>query len=106
LENAKSASAEWGRHAPVVFAAARAGSALARAVIDEGGRSLAALVDRLASRGVPVDDVVVAGSTILAQPVLFDAFAAALADSVPGARPWRLEVPPVEGALALARSLV
>ncbi|MFJ7073833.1 N-acetylglucosamine kinase [Streptomyces sp. NPDC098781] len=106
LESAKDISAEWGRHAPVVFAAAEAGSPLARAVIDEGGRSLAALVEQLAARGVPVDDVVVAGSTILAQPVLYDAFAAALADGVPGARPRPLRVPPVEGAVTLARSLV
>ena len=106
LEGAQSASAEWGRHAPVVFAAATAGSPLARAVIDEGGRSLAALVGQLASRGVAVDDVVVAGSTILAQPVLYEAFVSALADRVPGARPQHLRVPPVDGALALARSLV
>ncbi|MFG1664401.1 N-acetylglucosamine kinase [Streptomyces sp. Y7] len=105
LESAKSPSADWGRHAPVVFAAAEA-SPLARAVIDEGARSLAALVGRLAARGVPVDDVVVAGSTVLAQPVLYDAFSAALADLVPGARARRLEVPPVQGAVALARSLV
>ncbi|MDC0773548.1 N-acetylglucosamine kinase [Streptomyces sp. HD] len=106
LEGAKDVSAEWGRHAPVVFAAAEAGSELARAVIAEGGRSLAALVTRLAARGVAVDDVVVAGSTVLAQPVLYDAFAAALAESVPGARPRPLRLPPVEGAVALARSLV
>lgn len=106
LESAKSPSADWGRHAPVVFAAAEAGSPLARAVIDEGGRSLAALVEQLGARGVPVDDVVIAGSTILAQPGLYDAFTAALADSVPGARPRPLEVPPVEGAVALARSLL
>lgn len=106
LEGAKDVSAEWGRHAPVVFAAAEAGSALARTVIAEGGRSLAALVTRLAARGVTVDDVVVAGSTVLAQPVLYDAFASALAESVPGARPRPLQHPPVEGAVALARSLV
>lgn len=75
----------------MVFAAAAASSPLARAVIDEGGRSLAALVEQLAARGVPVDDVVIAGSTILAQPGLYDAFAAALADSVPGHShgPWK-----------------
>ncbi|KUL21191.1 N-acetylglucosamine kinase [Streptomyces regalis] len=106
LESAKDVSAEWGRHAPVVFAAAEAGSPLARAVIDEGARSLAALVGQLAARGVCVDDVVVAGSTVLAQSVLYDAFAAALADSVPGARPRPLRVAPVEGAVSLARSLV
>lgn len=106
LESAEDISAEWGRHAPVVFAAAEAGSPLARAVIDEGGRSLAALVEQLAARGVAVDDVVVAGSTVLAQPVLYDAFTSALAERVPGARPRPLRLPPVEGAVALARSLV
>jgi N-acetylglucosamine kinase-like BadF-type ATPase len=106
LEGASDVSAEWGRHAPVVFAAAEAGSALARTVIAEGGRSLAGLVERLASRGVVVDDVVVAGGTVLAQPALYDAFVSALAESVPGARPRPLGMPPVEGAVAMARSLV
>ncbi|MDX3456424.1 BadF/BadG/BcrA/BcrD ATPase family protein [Streptomyces sp. ME02-8801-2C] len=106
LESATSPSADWGRHAPAVFAAAEAGSSLAGTVIAEGGRSLAALVARLAARGVPVDDVVVAGSTVLAQPVLYDAFVASLAERVPHARPRHLDVAPVEGALAMARSLV
>ncbi|MFI6564886.1 N-acetylglucosamine kinase [Streptomyces sp. NPDC050534] len=106
LESAADVSADWGRHAPAVFAAAEAGSPLARAVIAEAGRSLAGLVERLAGRGVAVDDVVVAGSTILAQPPLYDAFVASLAASVPGARPQPLRVPPVEGAVALARSIL
>lgn len=105
LESATDVSAEWGRHAPVVFTAAAGGSPLARAVIAEAGRSLAALVARLADRGVFVDDVVVAGSTVLSQPSLYDAFTAALADAVPSARPTPLRVPPVDGAVALARSL-
>ncbi|NUO45582.1 MAG: ATPase [Streptomyces sp.] len=106
LERAQDVSAEWGRHAPAVFAAADAGSHLARTVIADGGRGLAALVGRLAARGVAVDDVVVAGGTILAQPLLYDAFTTALADRVPTARPQPLRVPPVEGAVALARSLL
>ncbi|WP_405877284.1 ATPase [Streptomyces sp. NBC_01136] len=106
LESATDVSAEWGRHAPVVFAAAERGSRIAQDVIADGGRSLAALVVRLAGRGVAVDDVVVAGSTVLAQPALFTAFTASLAESVPGARPRPLRVPPVEGAVALARSLL
>ncbi|WP_282700595.1 BadF/BadG/BcrA/BcrD ATPase family protein [Streptomyces sp. CC219B] len=106
LERAGEMSAEWGRHAPAVFAAAEAGSPLARGVIAEGGRSLAALVGRLASRGVAVDDVVVAGGTILAQSALYDAFVAALAEQVPGARPTPLRAAPVEGAIALSRSLL
>ncbi|MGA5200086.1 N-acetylglucosamine kinase [Streptomyces variegatus] len=106
LEAATNVSAEWGRHSPAVFAAAEAGSPLARAVITDGGRALAGLVGRLAARGVPVDDVVVAGGTVLAQPALYEAFTSALAESLPGARPQPLRVPPVEGALALARSLL
>ncbi|MFD8815966.1 hypothetical protein ACFV23_31895, partial [Streptomyces sp. NPDC059627] len=44
--------------------------------------------------------------TILSQPRLYDAFAAALAEAVPGARPQPLRLPPVEGAVALARSIL
>jgi N-acetylglucosamine kinase-like BadF-type ATPase len=106
LESASDVSAEWGRHARVVFTAADAGSLLAREVIAEAGRSLAALVVRLAERGVPVDDVVVSGGTVLAQPLLYDALTGALAEQVPGARPWPIQVPPVEGAVALARSIL
>ena len=106
LESASDVSADWGRHARVVFTAADAGSLLAREVIAEAGRSLAALVARLAERGVPVDDVVVSGGTVLAQPRLYDALTAALAEQVPGARPWPIQVPPVEGAVALARSIL
>ncbi|MET7454111.1 BadF/BadG/BcrA/BcrD ATPase family protein [Streptomyces sp. NPDC005574] len=106
LESATDISAEWGRHAPAVFAAAAAGSELALAVIAEAGRALSALVERLAARGVAVDDVVVAGSTVLAQPALYDAFVSCLAAAVPGARPRALRTAPVEGAVALARSLL
>ncbi|MFF4655986.1 N-acetylglucosamine kinase [Streptomyces sp. NPDC001381] len=106
LEGASDVSAEWGRHARVVFTAAADGSALARSVIAGAGESLAGLVVRLAGRGVAVDDVVVAGGTVLGQPALYEAFTAALDAAVPGARPRPLTVPPVEGAVALARSLL
>jgi hypothetical protein len=66
---------------------------------DEGGECLAA-------RGVPVDDVVVAGGTILAQPALYEAFTTALAATAPTAQAHPLQVPPVEGAVTLARSLL
>ncbi|WEO93754.1 BadF/BadG/BcrA/BcrD ATPase family protein [Streptomyces sp. FXJ1.172] len=104
LESAADPSAAWGRAAPAVFAAAEAGSALAREVIATGGRSLAALVTLLARRGAAASDVVVAGSTVLAQPPLYDAFTAALAESLPSARPRPLRVPPVAGAVVLARA--
>ncbi|MFF3378780.1 N-acetylglucosamine kinase [Streptomyces sp. NPDC002680] len=106
LESAKDISAEWGRHAPVVFEAAASGSLIAEEVIAEGGRALASLVVRLAGRGVAVDDVVVSGGTVLAQPALHDALLASLAILVPGARLRPLRVAPVTGAVALARSLV
>ncbi|MDX3521873.1 BadF/BadG/BcrA/BcrD ATPase family protein [Streptomyces scabiei] len=106
LEAATAMSADWGRHAPQVFEAAEEGSVLARRVIAEGGRALASLVARLAARRVPVDDVVVAGGTILSRPALYSAFAEALLDAVPSARPHVLQVPPVEGALALSRTLL
>lgn len=106
LESSSDVSSEWGRHAPVVFEAAEAGSPLALEVIAAGGRALAGLVVRLAERGVPAGDVVVAGSTVLARPALYDAFAAALAEAVVGAEPRPLRVPPVQGAVTLARSLL
>ncbi|MFJ4690560.1 BadF/BadG/BcrA/BcrD ATPase family protein [Streptomyces sp. NPDC088766] len=105
LEAAADLSAEWGRHAPAVFAAAADGSPLARTVITGAGGALAALVARLAARGVVVDDVVVAGGTVLAQPALFEAFTTALATALPKARARALRVPPVQGAIALARGL-
>ncbi|MGW0585222.1 ATPase, partial [Streptomyces sp. NPDC002920] len=49
---------------------------------------------------------VVAGGTVLNQPALYEAFTGALAEALPASRPRRLEVPPVEGAVALARSLL
>lgn len=105
LESARDISAEWGRHAPVVFEAAASGSLIAAEVIAEGGRALASLVVRLAERGVPVDDVVVSGGMVLAQPALHDALLASLAILVPGARLRPSRVPPVAGAVTLARSL-
>ncbi|OIK00390.1 ATPase [Streptomyces sp. MUSC 14] len=106
LESAPDPSAAWGRHAPAVFASAAAGSVLARDVVTAGGRALAALVELLDRRGAVTDDVVVAGSTILAQPALYDAFTAALAVFLPSARPRPLRVPPVAGAVTLARGLL
>ncbi|MFD5544859.1 BadF/BadG/BcrA/BcrD ATPase family protein, partial [Streptomyces sp. NPDC127079] len=79
LERATDVAAARGGPAPAVWAAADAGSLIARDVIADGGRALAALVARLAARGLAVDDVVVAGGTILSQPRLYGAFAAALA---------------------------
>lgn len=96
---------DWGRRAQLVFDALTAGSELAGRVVDDAATALAQLVVRLAERDVPVDDVVVAGGVILNQLSLFEAFTARLKVAVPHARPHRLDVAPVLGALRLAERI-
>jgi N-acetylglucosamine kinase-like BadF-type ATPase len=93
----------WAPHAPAIFAAADAGSALARDVITEGGRDLAALVTQLRNRGAVGTDIVVAGSVIVNQPRLLDAFRTAVSASHPNSKVHVLRIAPVEGAVQLAR---
>ena len=57
-----------GRHAPMVFEAAEAGSQLAHGVICDGGRQLAALIGRLQRQGAGATIVVAGGGVIAAQP--------------------------------------
>ncbi|WP_336632579.1 MULTISPECIES: N-acetylglucosamine kinase [unclassified Microbacterium] len=96
---------DWGRHAPVVFAAADAGSRIAAQVVDRAGGDLARLVDRLIRRGVRPDAVVAGGSVIEGQPGLQLALRTALARTHPEIALHILDRPPVMGALALAREL-
>ncbi len=96
-------AAAIGRHAPVVFAAAEAGSALARTVVRDGGRALATLAGQLVGRGAAGGHVVTAGGVIAHQPTLMDAFREALAASLPDWRLTLLSRPPAQGAIALAR---
>ncbi|GAB3159003.1 N-acetylglucosamine kinase [Microbispora hainanensis] len=93
----------WGVHAPVVFAAAEAGSATADAVITAGGRSLARLVSCLAGRGADLGAVVVAGGVIANQPRLMRAFEEELSSLLPAVTATLLQAPPVLGAVELAR---
>lgn len=93
----------WAPHAPAIFAAADAGSPLARSVIAEGARMLAVTVGQLRARGAVGADVVVAGSVIVNQPRLLEAFRAAIADLNAGYAVHVLRAPPVEGAVLLAR---
>jgi N-acetylglucosamine kinase-like BadF-type ATPase len=93
----------WAPHCPAVFFAAAAGSTLAVRVIDEGGQYLAALVDQLLARGAVGTDVVVAGSVIVNQTSLLDAFKHHLSARHAHLRVHTLSVPPVEGAVFLAR---
>jgi N-acetylglucosamine kinase-like BadF-type ATPase len=94
----------WAPHAPAVFAAADAGSALAIRVIDDGARALADNVRQIRSRGAVGTDVVVAGSVFVNQSRLLEAFTRHLAALAPGLRVHRLEKAPVEGAVFLARN--
>jgi len=95
----------WASHAPVIFDAARAGSATARRVIADAGAALAALVVQLDRRGVATETVVTGGGVIVAQPLLHDAFAAALRTRLPASTLHLLTDAPVVGAVALARAL-
>ncbi|MEU4408510.1 BadF/BadG/BcrA/BcrD ATPase family protein [Streptosporangium sp. NPDC023963] len=96
----------WGLHSPAVVAAAAAGSAAARRILDEGARSLAGLVVTLAGRGVPVEDVVVAGGLVTNVPEYWAAVHRLLGQWLPSARTTLLDRPPVEGAITRARWLL
>ncbi len=95
----------WGRHAPVVFEAAEAGSAVASAVIDHAGDALASLVSILIERGADATHVVAGGGVIAQQPRLMQAFRTAMATRNPSSHTLLLQAAPVQGALALARRL-
>ncbi|WP_285115412.1 BadF/BadG/BcrA/BcrD ATPase family protein [Leifsonia sp. fls2-241-R2A-40a] len=95
----------WGAAAPLVFAAADAGSARAARVVENAADELAHSVELVHRRGAAGADVVCAGGVISHQPRLFEALgerlrARGLAHSI-----HLLDVPPVRGALALARRL-
>jgi N-acetylglucosamine kinase-like BadF-type ATPase len=96
----------WGPRAGAVFAAAEAGSPLAGRIVDEAAAHLARLVTQLRRRGAVGPDVVVAGGMIVAQPRLFEAFRKVTYASHPDLIVHLLRVPPVVGAIALARTLL
>jgi N-acetylglucosamine kinase-like BadF-type ATPase len=96
----------WAPRSPAVFAAADGGSALATAVIDAAADHLATLVSRLVARGAVGGTVVAAGSVIVRQPRLAEAFRARLAPRHPGLTLRLLDEEPVAGAVALARRLL
>jgi N-acetylglucosamine kinase-like BadF-type ATPase len=96
-------SDNWAPHAPAIFAAANTGSALAQAVIVDGARYLADLIGQLRNRGAVGADVVVAGSVIVNQARLYDAFRRFVVEQHPDLRVHVLHAAPVEGAVLLAR---
>lgn len=92
--------------AALVFEAAVDGDSAARAILADGGRFLAAMVNAVAKRLAMTElafDVVMAGSVFRgASPHLIDALKAAVADVCPRARCVRPAFEPVVGALFLA----
>jgi N-acetylglucosamine kinase-like BadF-type ATPase len=98
--------ANWAPHAPAVFSAADAGSPLARQVVETAAGHLAGLVSRLVRRGAVGTTVVAAGSVIVRQPRLADAFGDQLSRRHPGMELRILTEDPVAGAVALARRLL
>lgn len=93
----------WGDHAPAVFAAADAGSRLARGVCIAGAQSLAEQVLNVRNRGGEGTAVVIAGGVVTARPDYLALIRAALVAQASELRPELLTVPPVHGALRLAQ---
>jgi N-acetylglucosamine kinase-like BadF-type ATPase len=95
----------WGALAPLLFAAADAGSLLAATVIDEAARELATAVGLVRARGALGTDVVCAGGVISNQPRLFDALERHIAELDRTLSLRLLQVAPVVGAIAIAQRM-
>jgi N-acetylglucosamine kinase-like BadF-type ATPase len=95
----------WAALAPLIFEAADAGSRLATSVIDDAAKALAAGVGLVHARGAVGTDVVCAGGVITNQPRLYRALTRHIDDLGLGLTVHLLQVPPVHGAVALARKL-
>lgn len=97
--------AEWGAHAPLIFAAADAGSQAAGAIVDRAGTRLARGVRHLLDRGAAGQVVVAAGGVIVNQPAYEALIRRKIAEFSPGVDLVVLREPPVAGAVALAEAL-
>ncbi|CAN5151922.1 BadF/BadG/BcrA/BcrD ATPase family protein [soil metagenome] len=95
--------ASWAAVAPLVFAAADSGSELAVAVVDAAAKELARGVGQVHARGAAGTDVVCAGGVIVNQPRLYRALVRHIGDLGLGLSVQLVDVPPVIGAIALAR---
>ncbi|WP_200949678.1 N-acetylglucosamine kinase [Leifsonia sp. Root227] len=96
---------EWAAWAPAVFEAAEAGSAIARATLEDGAQRVVDLVRHLRDRGAAIDGVVAGGGVIANQPMLELALSERLREQL------QLELvvvreDPVRGAVRLALSLL
>jgi glucosamine kinase len=106
LPGMNASSQEIAALAPVVIKTARSGDAVARQLVEDAGRDLAALALALVTRLGPRKQslrVVCAGGLFQASAALRESFARHLRENVSDARISMLRREPVEGALALAR---
>jgi N-acetylglucosamine kinase-like BadF-type ATPase len=91
-----------GELSPVVFATARGGDAVARAIIDRLTDELAtmaiALATRLGIKRLPVDVVLAGGVFKTDDEAFFEGLDAGIRAELPLANIIRLDVPPVAGA--------
>ncbi len=95
----------WARLGPLVFEAADEGSEDAAAVIDAAGAELAELVLGVLRKGAHATAVIAAGGVVTNQPRLENSIRAHLAETAPELIVELLGVPPVVGAIELARAL-
>jgi len=96
----------WGAHAPAVFAAADAGSAIASMVIRDHAHALARLVELHLTSGVTPESLVISGGVATHQPRLVAEIERRLVKAHPDLPIIVLDDVPVAGAIALARALV
>jgi glucosamine kinase len=92
----------WGAHAPLIFLAAEAGSAIAAHVINAASNRLADGVASVLRRGAVAESIVAAGGVIVGQPRMQDAVRARLVSLGIGLPLIVLDSPPVVGAMRLA----
>ena len=105
LYTGRVAAERLGELSPIVFAAAVAGDAVARGIVDRLADELAVMAAALIRRlrlGRLDPDVVLAGGVFRADdPAFHQRLAAAVGEAAPAARVVRLEAPPVLGSALL-----
>ncbi|MCK4207667.1 hypothetical protein J3U99_23280 [Brucella pituitosa] len=95
-----------GAHAHVVFDAVAQGSTLALNVINEAASTMSDKVTLLVARGAIGNRIVTGGSVISSQPLLANAFQAAVSKRIPDWSVYHFAGAPVTGAVNLARSIM
>ncbi len=95
----------WARLCPLVFDAADRGSTIAASVVTSAAVALARDVALVHRRGAVGNDVLCAGGVMTNQPRLYGELVREIGEINAGLSVRLLTVPPVMGALALARKL-